>query len=110
MQSNRRLALTPVLRRLVRDVAAARAEAADSARYLRPLRPMLERLATGDDILVLAEQARPLLHTLLLVWAHSRHFNTAGRMVPLLRLILRDVVAQIRRSAPGDAPGKLRAR
>ena len=86
-------------------MATARAEAADNAHYLRPLRPMLERLATGDDIAALADQARPLLHMLLLAWVHSSHFNTAGRMVPLLRLLLRDVVAQIRRSAPGEAPG-----
>jgi hypothetical protein len=91
-------------RRLVREVAGVRGEAADNARFLRPLRPILERLATGDDYGALADLARPLLHTLLLVWARSGHYNSAGRLVPLLRAVLRDVVAQTRRFAPGVAP------
>ncbi|KAK9843805.1 hypothetical protein WJX81_007069 [Elliptochloris bilobata] len=95
------LSEAPLEALLVGEVTAARAEAADNARYLRPLRPMLERLATGDDFAALADLARPLTHMLLLVWAHSSHFNTAGRLVPLLRLVLRDVVAQTRRFAPG---------
>ena len=42
-----------------------------------------------------------LFHTLLLVWTHSKHYNTSARLVPLLRLIVEDVIAQCRKFLPG---------
>ena len=48
--------------------------------------------------------AQALFHTLLLVWTHSRHYNTSARLVPLLRLIVVDVIAQCRKFLPGALP------
>ena len=42
-----------------------------------------------------------VFHMLLLVWTHSKHYNTSARLVPLLRLIVEDVIAQCRKHLPG---------
>ena len=46
-------------------------------------------------------RAQALFHMLLLVWQHSGHYNTAARMVPLLRLIMDSLISQARRFASG---------
>ena len=49
----------------------------------------------------LCGMVQALFHMLLLVWQHSGHYNTAARMVPLLRLIIDSFIAQARRFASG---------
>lgn len=45
---------------------------------------------------------QPLLHMLLLTWAHSGHYNTSTRLVALLRLIVEDLIRQCRVFLPGS--------
>lgn len=40
---------------------------------------------------------RPMMHLLLLVWKHSKSFNSAGRMVTLIREICNDLIMQVRK-------------
>ena len=87
--------------RLVYEVKAAQAEANDNAAVLKPLRPLFEKLRDLDDFAVLPSLFRPIMHLLLLVWTHSKHYNTATRFVTLMRLICNDLVEQARRAAPG---------
>lgn len=81
------------------DVEAALAEAADNARFLAPLRPQLEKLSVMDDFVALAELFKPIMHTVLLVWKHSGHYQSTPRMTTLLQEVCNDLIAQVRAGA-----------
>ena len=88
--------------RLCHEVDAARAVAAESSRYLQPLRKPLERLHTMDDFHALVGLFKPILHTLLLIWQHSKAYASAPRLVALVRQICNDLIQQARRFCPGE--------
>jgi len=92
----------PAFHRLCREVALTRAEANDNIRYLRPLKRYLEKLSTMDDFPMLVELFKPLMHTLLMVWKHSKNYNTASRLVILMRMISNDLIAQACRFVQGE--------
>ncbi|EDQ88776.1 outer dynein arm heavy chain beta [Monosiga brevicollis MX1] len=82
------------LQQLKEHVNAAYDEAVDIVLYLEPLRMYLEQL---EDI-ELAEMPRLLTSifvTIRLIWTYSKHYNTARRMVILLREICNQVIASI---------------
>jgi dynein heavy chain len=79
----------------VQDVDAARQEANDNVRFLKPLRRFLEKLNSMDDFVALADQFKPLLHTMLLVWRHSSCYNSSARFATLLREICNDLIMQV---------------
>lgn len=81
-------------RRLFKEVLHARAEANHILRFLRPMEKGFERLSLSDDFPQLAGMFRPLMHQVLLVWKHSKHYNTPQRMVILMREICNDLIAQ----------------
>jgi dynein heavy chain len=107
------------------EVEAAREEAADNTRFLAPLRKPLDRFCGSDSLdalpgtfqarrvilagiasvlqslTVLCFPPQAVFHMLLLVWTHSKHYNTSARLVPLLRLIVEDLIAQCRKHLPG---------
>lgn len=91
----------PAFVRLCHEVDAAHRVAAESSRYLQPLRKPLDRLHTMDDFPALASLFKPILHTLLLIWQHSQHYSSAPRLVSLIRHICNDLIAQARRFCPG---------
>lgn len=66
---------------------------------LQPVcRPLLQALA---------ELFKPTLHTLLLIWQHSRHWNTAPRLVAVLREVCNDLIMQARKFVPGGCCGSV---
>lgn len=81
-------------RRLFKEVLHARAEANHILRFLKPLERSFEKLSLSDDFPALANLFRPLLHQVLLVWKHSKYYNTPQRMVILMRQICNDLIAQ----------------
>eukprot|EP00898_Chlorokybus_atmophyticus_P007698 jgi/Chlat1/792/Chrsp104S01257 len=84
----------PAFNRLCREVALGRLEANDNLQFLKPLRKYFERLNSPDaDFLQLAEMFKPIMHLLLLVWKHSKYYNTAARLVILMREICNDLIA-----------------
>ncbi len=91
----------PAFVRLCREVDAAQQVAAESSRYLQPLRKPLDRLHSMDDFPALACLFKPILHTLLLIWQHSQHYSSAPRLVSLVRHICNDLISQARRFCPG---------
>ena len=93
------------LQSLGREVGAALAAAEETARALRPLRPLLERMGTSDDFVLLPSLFKPLLHTLLLAWQHAPAWATPPRLVALVREVCNDLIAQARRFAPGGCAG-----
>lgn len=52
----------------------------------------------------LTELFRPIFHTLLLIWKHSRFYNTAGRLVTLIREVCNDLIMQTCKFTPGGSP------
>lgn len=92
----------PAFRQLCHEVDAARCVAAESSRYLQPLRKPLDKLHSMDDFPALASLFKPILHTLLLIWQHSKHYSSAPRLVALVRHICNDLIAQARRFCPGE--------
>ncbi len=69
----------------------ARAEANSNVIQLEPLRPHLLALTT-DEFTSLPQRFGPMMHTVMLIWKHSRHYNSAARLVVLLRQICNDVI------------------
>ena len=65
----------PAFKRLCEDVGKARVEANDNVRFLKPLDPYFQKLSFGDEFPALTELFRPIMHSVLLVWKHSRHYN-----------------------------------
>ena len=45
---------------------------------------------------MLVELFKPIMHTLMLVWKHSKYYNTAARLVVLMREICNDIIMQAR--------------
>ena len=45
------------------------------------------------------------MHSLLLIWTKSKHYNTSSRLVPLLQLIMDNLITQTRIFVQGEAQG-----
>lgn len=84
----------PPLLRLAREVEAAYSEAEESARYLGALQPPIVALDASEGLDDLVAAFRPLLHSLLLVWRHSRAYHSSTRLSNLLCLVSNAVAAK----------------
>lgn len=78
--------------RLTREVGAAAAEATDNARYLRALEKAFSRMhvresghSSSPSFPELPSTFRPVVHVVMLVWKHSRFYNTPARLSILVR-------------------------
>ena len=84
----------PAFNRLCKEVAVGRVEANDNVKYLKTLKKNFEKLNLADDFPSLTELFKPIFHSLLLIWKHSKHYNTAARLVILMREICNDLIMQ----------------
>ncbi|KAK9808985.1 hypothetical protein WJX72_007373 [[Myrmecia] bisecta] len=91
----------PAFNRLFKDVNLAMEEANDNVKFLKPLRKYLEKMNCSDDFTALVDLFKPAMHTLLLIWKHSGHYNTAARVVTLLRETCNDLIMQACKFIPG---------
>nr|XP_004569740.1 dynein heavy chain 9, axonemal [Maylandia zebra] len=66
------------------DVLAALEEAEDICTYLRPLQPLFTDME-NVEIPAVKGLIGPLMHTVCLVWANSRYYNTPARLIVLLQ-------------------------
>ena len=55
-----------------------------------------------DDFPKLTDLFKPILHLILLIWKHSKYYNTATRLVILIREICNDLIMQACRFLAGD--------
>ena len=93
--SVRTLPATQPFAHLCKDVFAARHEANDNVKFLRPLEPFITRLMSGsEDFDRLSAVFPGLMHTLLLIWQRSGYYNTATRLVVVVREICNAVIAR----------------
>jgi dynein heavy chain len=89
----------PAFQRLYREVEAARSEANDNVKFLKPLRKYLDKLNLMDDFPQLVDLFKPIMHTLMLIWKHSKSYNSPTRFVTLMQEICNDLIMQARREA-----------
>jgi len=84
--------------RLCKEVAAACDEANDNTKYLATLKETLTKLqdeaVDGEAFQALTNIFRPIVHLIMLVWKHSRFYNTPARLVVLMREICNDLIRQ----------------
>ena len=92
----------PAFHRLCKEVAAARVEANDNVLFLKPLDRYFQKLNLADEFPQLVELFKPIMHVVLLVWKHSHHYNTPGRIVVLVREICNDLIMQSQKFVVGE--------
>ena len=92
----------PAFQRLCEEVAHARVEANDNVLFLKPLDKYFQKLNLADEFPQLAELFKPIMHVVLLVWKHSHHYNTPGRIVVLVREICNDLIMQSQKFVQGE--------
>ena len=93
---------SPAFNQLCKEIAIARLEANDNVKFLKALRPYLEKLSLMDDFPKLTDLFKLILHLILLIWKHSKYYNTATRLVILIREICNDLIMQACRFLAGD--------
>ncbi|XP_062234716.1 dynein axonemal heavy chain 9-like [Platichthys flesus] len=74
----------PAFKNMQLKVSAALEEAKDISIYLMPLKGLFEDMESMEFPEV-RRQIGPLMHTVCLVWANSRHYNTPQRLILLLQ-------------------------
>lgn len=94
--------------RLSREVTSALEEAADCVRFLKPLRPLVQQIVEPSDFTALLEVFGPLMQTMLLIWTHSRHFNSPVKLLALMRRLCNALVVHARAYMPGADPRRSR--
>jgi dynein heavy chain len=88
--------------RLCKEVFAARLEANDNTKYLRTLEVWFQALNSEDDFQKTVELFKPMLHIILLIWKNSKHYNTPGRLVVLMREICNSLIVQATKYVSGE--------
>lgn len=86
----------PAFKSIFDQVVAAHEEADNINLYLKPLRPMVERMINTTDFGELASVFPGLFYTLLLICKHSTHYNTPNRMTVVITEIGNDLIEQAR--------------
>ena len=81
----------PSFSRLCQEVENARLEANDNLKHLKVLEPYLSKLKAVEFSNILS-LIKPIMHIILLIWTHSKFFNTTARIVVLVREICNDII------------------
>jgi len=88
--------------RLCREVFTARMEANDNMKYLRTLELWFGQLNDESDFPKLQDNFKPMMHIILLIWKNSKHYNTPGRLVVLMREICNSLINQACKYVSGE--------
>ena len=86
----------------MRDVHANREEANDNLKYLQTLSKWFNKLNEQDDFKGLVGLFKPIVHTILLIWKNSEHYNKPTRLVVLVRMICNAIVNQANKYVSGS--------
>ena len=88
--------------RVFKDVVQAREQANNNLKFLTPLRPFFYKLNMMDEFKDLVQLFKPIIHTLLLIWKHSKYYRVASSFVVLFREICNDLIMQAGKFVPGE--------
>ena len=86
----------------MRDVYANREEANDNLKYLQTLSKWFSKLNEQDDFKGLMSLFKPIVHTILLIWKNSEHYNKLMRLVVLFRMIGNAIINQALKFVSGS--------
>jgi dynein heavy chain len=89
--------------KLCKEVFHARAEANNIVKYFQPLVAWFDGLENEGEFERLSQHFKPILHLILLVWKSSAYYNTASRLVILMREICNTLIDQASNYLNGDA-------
>lgn len=79
--------------KLQKEVQIARDEAKENWMYLQTLEELFHELIfSSKDLPEIAELFVPIMHTILLIWTYSQHYNTPSRLVVLIREICNAII------------------
>lgn len=78
------------------EVERARTEANDNVKFLAPLRARLDKLLQRDEFNEIVGLFKPVMHTVMLVWKHSRFYAQPSRLVTLMREICNSLIEKAR--------------
>ena len=92
----------PAFQRLFKDVVAARRQANDNTKFLKPLRGYFDKLNLMDEFTDLVQLFKPIMHSLMLIWKNAKYYGTAGSFVVILREICNDLIMQACKYVPGE--------
>ena len=71
--------------------------------YLQTLTDLFNELTdNARDLTELAELFVPIMHTILLIWTYSQHYNTPSRLVVLIREICNAIIDRCRNHINGE--------
>ena len=86
----------------MREVHANKEEANDNLKYLQTLSKWFSKLNEQDDFSGLPQLYKPIVHTILLIWKNSDHYNKPMRLVVLLRMICNSIINQTHKYVSGS--------
>lgn len=86
--------------KLQKDVQSARLEANDNNKFLGTLKDLFATLKETDFVSS-HDTFIPIMHTILLIWKHSRFYNTPPRLVVLIREICNEIIRKGQEFVPG---------
>ena len=86
--------------KLQKDVQNARIEANDNNKFLKTLKDLFGTLKESE-FTVSHEAFIPVMHTILLIWKHSKFYNTPPRLVVLIREICNEIIKKGQEYVPG---------
>ncbi|XP_026133128.1 dynein axonemal heavy chain 9 [Carassius auratus] len=85
----------PAFAKMLRDVSEARNETRDVNTFLKPIERLVEDVENADFSEVKGKIA-PLMHTVCLIWANSKYYNSPARLIVLLQEICNLLIQQAR--------------
>jgi len=91
----------PAFNRLCKEVAYSRMEANDNVIFLQPLEKYFN-LLSQESFTRIHAIFKPMSHTILLIWKNSKYYNTAVRLVVLMRQISNHVISQACKFISGE--------
>ncbi|KAJ3220317.1 hypothetical protein HK099_004389 [Clydaea vesicula] len=86
----------PAFRNIFDEVVFSLDEASNINTYLKPLRPIVERLSSVSDFVELSQIFPGLINTLILICKNSKYYNTPNHLTVVLQEICNDIIEQAR--------------
>ena len=94
---------TSAFSKLQKEVATARIEADENYKFLQTLEAYFYKLVdTSLELPEVSEYFVPIMHTILLIWTYSQHYNTPARLLVLIREICNAIIFQCRQTVDSD--------
>ena len=91
--------------KLQKEVQTASSEARENSTYLQTLEGLFGELcdlSSAAPVQEVADLFVPIMHTILLIWTYSQHYNTPSRLVVLVREICNAIIARCRNHITGE--------